>query len=204
MAQLLWGASAEEGCTASPPLPLGAPPPTYLPEASLWEGLFPAACPVEAEPDPHPLSAPLGLLLSSARCPHLIMLAAAFLSWVSSSGSCMTSSRKLITLHRSSSLVSKSCGEDMVALVIAPWLPGPCPAIRGGWSLFLPTEAGCLVFLFPGCAARHHGGLKTLRGNTLGEGKGHPWLAVPQGQRPGGADRAGGRDTGPCPLGCPQ
>jgi hypothetical protein len=40
-----------------------------------------------------------------------MMLAAAFRSWVRSSGSCMTSSRKLITLHLSSSLVSKSCGK---------------------------------------------------------------------------------------------
>lgn len=40
---------------------------------------------------------------------YLIMLAAAFLSWVNSSGSCMTSSRKLMTFIFSSVLLSKSC-----------------------------------------------------------------------------------------------
>jgi len=40
---------------------------------------------------------------------HLMMLAAAFLSWVRSSGSCITSSRKLITFIFSSVLESKSC-----------------------------------------------------------------------------------------------
>lgn len=39
---------------------------------------------------------------------YLMMLAAAFLSWVSNSGSCITSSRKAITLVFSSLLVSKS------------------------------------------------------------------------------------------------
>lgn len=39
---------------------------------------------------------------------YLMMLAAAFLSWVSSSGSCITSSRKAITFVFSSLLVSKS------------------------------------------------------------------------------------------------
>lgn len=49
---------------------------------------------------------------SRAACgPDLMMLAAAFRSCVRSSGSCMTSSRKLITLHLSSSLVSKSYGK---------------------------------------------------------------------------------------------
>lgn len=61
-----------------------------LPEARRLHG-------VEAAPVPA-----AGLL-------YLMMLAAAFRSWVRSSGSCMTSSRKPITLHLSSSLVSKSC-----------------------------------------------------------------------------------------------
>lgn len=39
---------------------------------------------------------------------YLMMLAAAFLSWVSNSGSCITSSRKAITFVFSSLLVSKS------------------------------------------------------------------------------------------------
>lgn len=45
---------------------------------------------------------------SNSSLPYLMMLAAAFLSWVNNSGSCITSSRKAITFVFSSLLVSKS------------------------------------------------------------------------------------------------
>lgn len=93
--------------------------------------------------------------------PHLMMLAAAFRSWVRSSGSCMTSSRKLITLHLSSLLVSKSCGEDgRVVLATVFQLPcsGPGPARGGGGRLCLcPRRAACLISLFTGCVAGRQG-----------------------------------------------
>lgn len=125
--------------------------PEQPPEMVLWSGEGPPP------PCPPPLAgraqaegrAPIQQAVPS---PHLMMLAAAFRSWVRSSGSCMTSSRKLMTLHLSSSLVSKSCREDRrVALATVPaalrWsLPG-----QGGRMPALPTQASCLISLFPSC-----------------------------------------------------
>lgn len=77
--------------------------------------------------------------------PYLMMLAAAFRSWVRSSGSCMTSSRKLITLHLSSSLVSKSCGEEgRVAVATVPAALGwSRPGQRRSLRVRLLPTAGC-------------------------------------------------------------
>lgn len=86
------------------------PPPWHCLSPSHGPSCRPCACLYrrgkQGEPSPAPGKSdpgPPGALL------HLIMLAAAFLSWVRSSGSWITSSRKPITLNFSSSLVSKSC-----------------------------------------------------------------------------------------------
>lgn len=70
------------------------------------------------------------------------MLAAAFLSWVRSSGSCITSSRKPITLHLSSSLVSKSCGEEVcIWSRLRPEEEAVAPeSARGGCPASLPSH----------------------------------------------------------------
>ena len=81
--------------------------PEQPPEAVLWSGEGPPPpCPLPLAGRPQAEGrAPVQQAFPS---PHLMMLAAAFRSWVRSSGSCMTSSRKLMTLHLSSSLDRKS------------------------------------------------------------------------------------------------
>lgn len=125
--------------------------PEQPPEAVLWSGEGPPPpCPLPLAGRPQAEGrAPVQQAFPS---PNLMMLAAAFRSWVRSSGSCMTSSRKLMTLHLSSSLVSKSCREDRrAALAIVPaalrWsLPG-----QGRKMQTLPTQASCLISLFLSC-----------------------------------------------------
>lgn len=88
-----------------------------------------------------------------------MMLAAAFRSWVRSSGSCMTSSRKPITLHLSSSLVSKSCREGVMGgsgyvfeLLCSGLGPGQRKELQ---FLFCPWQADLPHFLSAGFLAGH-------------------------------------------------
>lgn len=96
-----------------------------------------------------------------------MMLAAAFRSCVRSSGSWMTSSRKLITLHLSSWLVSKSCGKtgwvSLAAAVGRPQQLGPGPRK----AVLLSDVAGCWL-CHPASMPGGHSGVARLLGTGLG------------------------------------
>lgn len=162
----IWTAHSEvavEGCLA--PLKPGALRfSVHLPGVVLQPGKGPSHLPGSGQPSAGRVRS---LSQRAALSPYLMMLAAAFRSWVSSSGSCMTSSRKLITLHLSSSLVSKSCREEgRVALATRFELPcgSPGPARGGGCRFdFRPCRAACLISLFTGCVAGCQGSPQTPR-----------------------------------------
>lgn len=106
----------------------------------------------------------LAVSARATSCPqpflHLMMLAAAFLSCVRSSGSWMTSSRKPITRNFSSSLLSKSCqgrhsrGITVLGLTLIPAEPLPTPGWGRGCKT--PAQEGSRICKTPDPLPRHH------------------------------------------------
>lgn len=79
---------------------------------------------------------------------HLMMLAAAFRSWIRRSGSCTTSPRKQLTLYLSVSSLWKSCGKMDMKLWL--WLQPPLQCFRARLQdsvYFCPWRLLCFSYL---------------------------------------------------------